>query len=180
MGSLYRRVLRSRARLAGRRRNDEEKPGSGQAIATKRFQDKDFLKLRKQWYAKLSRKGFKDIELTDWQTGEAWERTNGISQQDVCNTYSPEAERYYQVAVHWVRVMAFRRCRRRAKRLGLPHVTRSLHVDIWREHADGTPYRAIGRKVGCSKGTVENVVNREKALMLAFDYEKHADLLDSA
>jgi hypothetical protein len=65
---------------------------------TDRFKDRDFLKLRKEWYEKLRAEGFEDQEIIDWRTGDAWERMQGISQQDVCDTYTPEAERYYQLA----------------------------------------------------------------------------------
>ena len=40
-------------------------------------EQKDFLKLRKQWYAKLTKDGFHDAEHTDWTDGSALNLLNG-------------------------------------------------------------------------------------------------------
>lgn len=62
-------------------------------------EQKDFLKLRKQWYAKLTKDGFHDAEHTDWTDGSALNLLNGngnySSGHDAARVYTPDKESYY-------------------------------------------------------------------------------------
>lgn len=129
------------------------------------YQDPKFLALRKQWYGKLKKRGFHDMELHDWSTGESYECLDGISQADVKRTYTRGQERYYQLAVQWVLVMRKRLGPRNARDLDLPQTVRR-DVRIWKMHADGAPNRLIGEKLRISKGTAATVIRRERELML--------------
>lgn len=134
------------------------------------YEKRDFLKLRRQWYRKLKRAGFHDLELIDWSTGEAYECLDGISQADVVNSYTPEAEEYYRMAVQWGTVMEARRKKRQAKHLGLPPVLKARDIRIWKLHADGKSFRHIAHRLRIGKGAVAGLIRRERERMLSFDW----------
>lgn len=152
---------------SGRRKEPD-----GQDLARERFKDPKFLKLRQKWYDKLKKKGFHDLEITDWSSGDSRECLDGISQADIVNTWSPEQERYYQLAVHWCVVMERRLTKKGADELELPRVPKKCFVEVWRMHADGKPYKAISARLKVPRSQVERVVREEKQLMLAFDWSR--------
>ena len=47
-------------------------------MGKKFYETKAFLQLRRKFYAKLASKGFKDIEITDWNTGKSGNLLHGF------------------------------------------------------------------------------------------------------
>lgn len=125
---------------------------------TKKWHEtKAFLAERKKWYDKLEAEGFNDVELTDWRTGEAWERTKGIAQQEVCERWSPEAERYYQLANQYLWELR-RRAHNDRRRKNPTHRDWKRRLAVWKLHAAGLGVREIGRRVGISHNTAWRMV----------------------
>lgn len=118
------------------------------------YQKKEFLAEQKKWYDKLKKEGFQDIELIDWETGRVYERTMGVSQADIVNTWTREQEEYYRLAAQFVH--ALREAGKESKEA----------IRIWELHAEGLGYRKIAKKLGVPKSRVERVVPRLKKQML--------------
>lgn len=114
----------------------------------------DFLALRKKWYAKLKKKGFKDAELIDWKTGDSYECMEGISKADLKRCYTPDKQRYYELARQWLWDL------RERKDVSKRDLT------IWGHHSDGRSYRWIEQKTGIKRGTTERVVAMLREQML--------------
>ncbi len=120
-------------------------------------QERAFLNLRKEWYAKLKEDGFEDVELIDWRTGEAFERTMGVSQADIVNTWSLEQQEYYRIAAQYVLTLKRRRGKNREN---------AEAIEVWRLHSEGKSYRKIAKELKVPISRIEKIVPRIKTKML--------------
>ena len=134
------------------------------------YEQRAFLNERKKWYAKLKDEGFVDRELINWATGEAWERMDGVSQADVCNTYTKEKERYYQLACQFYWELS-----KIAMKDGPsknPRVRRWRRVRrVWKLHADGCSVREIGRRLGMGRMSVQRDIEQVRPLFMEWIQE---------
>lgn len=107
----------------------------------------EFLSLRREYYDKLKSEGFRDIEITDWSDGESGNLLLGFGHMDAIRRWTPEAQRYYELA------------RQKANDMRSRRYTKDDRV-IWRLHAAGSSFRAIERKTGIPRARVSRVVKR--------------------
>ena len=110
-------------------------------------QTPEFLRLRKKYYDKLKAGGFRDIEITDWSDGESGNLLLGFGHMDAVRRWTPEAQRYYELA------------RQKANDMRSRKYSKDARV-IWRLHATGASFRAIERKTGIPRARVSRVVKR--------------------
>lgn len=91
---------------------------------------KEFAKLQKQWYAKLAKSGFEDIEWVNHNTGTGHD--SGYLKGSLLSgkAYHPGRELYYQLALNYLTHCS-----------GLKH--RPYHRFIWQLHANGATYDEI-------------------------------------
>lgn len=91
---------------------------------------KEFAKLQKQWYAKLAKEGFKDIEWVDHSTGTGHD--SGYLKGSLISgkAYHPGRDLYYQLASNYLQ---------HCKNLK----NRPYHKFIWKLHAEGMTYDEI-------------------------------------
>lgn len=113
--------------------------------------DPKLLALRAKWYAKLKKSGFNDIEMIRRDDGESFERLRGVSRHDVERTWTPATQRYFELAVQWLREIEAR---------GAPEQRKGEakgNLAIWALHAEmGYGLENISRKLrmgrhGCWK-----------------------------
>lgn len=113
----------------------------------KYYQSEDFLKLRREYYKKLKDKGFRDIENIDWSTGDSGNLLNGFGHMDAVRRWSPESQRYYELARQKANDMRSRKYSKDDRK-------------IWRLHAEGHSFRAIERTTGIPRARVSRTVKR--------------------
>ena len=111
------------------------------------YQTPEFLRLRREFYKKLKDKGFKDIENIDWATGDSGNLLNGFGHMDAVRRWSPESQRYYELARQKANNMRSRKYSKDDRR-------------IWRLHAEGQSFRAIERTTGIPRARVSRTVKR--------------------
>lgn len=121
------------------------------------FETPEFLALRKEWYGKLKKKGFKDIEHTNWEDGTSGNLLNGMTLMDMLRSWTPEQQRYYELAVHYIRNVRWRRAK------GL---LEAWQVKAWILHANGKSYHQIGEAVGVHRRYVSKYVREEAKRMM--------------
>ncbi len=119
----------------------------------KYYESREFLKLRKESYAKLAEAGFKDIEITDWKTGESGNLLRGFGHMDAVRRWTPDRERYYQLA------------RQKGHKLRARKYSKEDR-QVWRMHAEGQSFRGIERSTGVPRGRVSRIVKRIEQEML--------------
>jgi len=113
----------------------------------KYYETPEFLETRRKYYAKLRKKGFKDIENIDWSTGESGNLLNGFGHMDAVRRWTAESQRYYELA------------RQKAQNMRSHKYTKDERL-IWRLHAEGVSFRAIERKTGIPRARVSRTVKR--------------------
>ncbi len=113
----------------------------------KYYDTPEFLELRKEFYTRLKESGFRDIENTDWSTGDSGNLLNGFGHMDAVRRWSPESQRYYELA------------RQKAHNMRSHRYTKDERV-VWRLHAQGVSFRAIERKTGIPRARVSRTVKR--------------------
>ena len=111
------------------------------------YQTPEFLRLRREFYKKLKDKGFRDIENIDWSTGDSGNLLNGFGHMDAVRRWSPESQRYYELARQKASNMRSRKYSKDDRR-------------IWRLHAEGQSFRAIERTTGIPRARVSRTVKR--------------------
>lgn len=145
-----------------------------------KYQDKEFLELRKKWYKKLQTDGkYKDIENIDWNNGESGNLLNGVSQADVCTHYSKEQEEYYAQARAWLHEIRNRakvlRAESKAKQaallreiISMSDTSRELSElsKVWKLHSDGKSFRTIERRLHIARKRIGKMVEAEDKQML--------------
>jgi len=113
----------------------------------KYYQTEEFLRLRRKYYQKLKDKGFRDIENIDWSTGDSGNLLNGFGHMDAVRRWSPESQRYYELARQKAKDMRSRKYSNDDRR-------------VWRLHAEGHSFRAIERATGIPRARVSRTVKR--------------------
>lgn len=99
----------------------EPDPGTSQA---------QFAKLQKQWYAKLAKDGFEDIEWVNHSTGKGQDSSFLKGSLASGKQYHPGRELYYQLASNYLQ---------NCKNLK----NRPYHKFIWKLHSEGMTYAEI-------------------------------------
>lgn len=144
------------------------------------FQTPEFLALRKEWYEKLKESGFKDIENIRWKDGESMECLNGMSQMDLCRGYTPEQQRYFELAKQWYwTLMTDRRSweeyvhgRWRKRWQGRhpcvedqPYSLAKVRK-VWGLWSEGVTMRGIERRARIPRPIVSEIIRYQESLML--------------
>lgn len=117
------------------------------------FKTREFLALRRKYYEKLKEEGFEDIEITDWSTGDSGNLLRGFGHMDAIRRYTPDKERYYQLARQMIHTLKARRAPKEERK-------------VWELHAEGVSFRAIERRLGISRNRVSKIVKRIEREML--------------
>lgn len=124
------------------------------------YERPELLKLRRKWYAKLSKSGFEDIEHIDWSTGDSGNLLSGVSRVDVERHWSSASQRYYELA---------RQHSWEMKGTGLER-------RVWTLHAEGLSNWEISRRVRryawrtwrqCTRARIASIISKQRAIMLA-------------
>ena len=111
--------------------------------------DVKLLELRRTWYAKLKRDGFKDIEVMD-DRGDMNGLLSGHNATELSGIVGKNdlRESYYRLAGRFRHEFVF---------------SSSLDALIWELYAEGVPYRSISHQVNVSVWQVYSTVNRIKS-----------------
>lgn len=117
------------------------------------FGTKEFLKLRWEWYKKLSDEGFKDCEFHMRRTGESLPVLNGMSVTDIermQTRWGGSKVEYYRLAEHHLR------------HIERKYGKKSWQWKAWRTHADGFGTRTIAKQLNMALGDIIRYINTEK------------------
>lgn len=117
------------------------------------YEQRDFLKLRKEWYAKLENEGFEDIEHTNWDTGKAGDKFKGggfRSAGDVQRRFGWDKVRYYELASQRVWDMREEGCWTKEQ------------IEIFELHSQGMTNKDIWKAMGVSKSRIAKVIKEQK------------------
>lgn len=117
------------------------------------------LELVRKWDAILKKDGFKDVEITDYTNGQRGNLLKGMSHMDMLRTYTPEKERYYQLAQQWYH-----------HHLAIRPTDVRVRASWWL-HSQGWSMADIGIALGVNRQRISDWINVEKASML--DAVKH-------
>jgi hypothetical protein len=131
-------------------------------------QTQEFLDLRKQWYQKLQKKGFHDIENIDWNTGnsggEGGSRglfrggtASPVSQADFIQSYSPQKEEFWRVLSKW---SWYPGCLKGAR-------NRRRDLRVLRRICDGEQRGVVADSEGLSRRTVNRIIGKARNELLA-------------
>lgn len=114
------------------------------------YEEREFLDLRDEWYAKLKAEGHQDIEIVDRITRQHGPLMHGPSMGDLRRgLYKPETEEYYAS------------CRKHLWRIkARPAVTHS-RVRVWELYSEGYSAKRIATTTGYSQGYVNKVLKYE-------------------
>jgi DNA-binding CsgD family transcriptional regulator len=120
------------------------------------YQKKEFLRLRKEWYARLAADGFNDIEITDWASGDSQNFTLGLGNptQLLRQKGWAASQEYYYQATHYIHVLS-----------SDPSVS-ERDRRVWALHADGVSMRRIAKEIGISTAYVGKIVKKHRTNML--------------
>lgn len=117
------------------------------------YETKEFQKLEKEWYDKLKADGFVDIEYR--VAGKPGEFLVGPNPEYFLRRYSPDKERYYELARQWLWYL-------RAKR---PNPGKMVKR-VWALHTEGKSIADICQATEYTRGQVARVVRQQKDRML--------------
>lgn len=117
------------------------------------YESKEFLKLREEWYGKLKKKGFKDIEYTDWEDGSSGNLLAGYGHMDAVRFYSQDVTDYFYRANQYLREV------RRHWGVGSPE-----HV-AWKIHSRCGPLREVKEALGVSMKEAKRIVGKVRMNM---------------
>lgn len=117
------------------------------------YNDPKFLELRDEWYKKLEKDGFRDVEILDEITRQPGSLMHGPSPGDLRRgLYKVETEEYYRL------------CRQHVWRI--PERKRQ---HVWRMHAEGASVQKIfdtlGARYSLKRGTIARIIKDEEAAM---------------
>ena len=114
--------------------------------------------LRREWYAKLKEKGFKDIEQVVDDRGTVGALLLGVSQGDLRRRlYKPETEQYYTLARQHLHTV-------RRRKLKHARAIWALHSEGYGERRGCAVLAAKGKTV--TPGHYKKVVNDERERMM--------------
>lgn len=116
-------------------------------------QDKAFKKLKKEWYRKLKKEGFVDIEKAEHSLGPFYScaRRFDVGSRDevaeVTNLKYDAKEEYYRLAEHFLNEFEF---------------DNKIEKIIWTMHTEGKTIREISslKKIKMKKDKVHEVIKR--------------------
>jgi DNA-binding CsgD family transcriptional regulator len=111
--------------------------------------NKSFVKLQQEWYNKLKKTGFVDIEFFHADGNS----TDGLLRNSIGSlmaSYTPEGEYYYRKARWFLQHHKF---------------TSAREKKIWSLHCEGMYNPAIGKIMGCSKEPIRHIVNRLRLVL---------------
>ena len=118
------------------------------------YDSPEFLALRKEWYGKLKDSGYRDIEFIDWEDGSSGNLLNGFGLMDAYRQWSPDKQRYYELATHHGRYV-----RRR-------YHAESFEYQVWKRHANGKSARTIAEEINVARRRVSQFLKSERMVML--------------
>ncbi len=113
-----------------------------------------FLEERRKWYAKLKKKGFKDIEYFDNRTGDALPMLNGYSSMDATRFYREDAAEFYRLAEQFTR------------KVGGKYGVRSWQCKAWGMYAKGHGVAKIAKALDIPISRADKTVKELKEKML--------------
>lgn len=138
------------------------------------YETSEFLALRKKWYDKLAKAGFEDIEYIDWRTGESGNLLKGFGHMDAVKHYTPEHERYYELArQHLWRLRNRRKAALQRRKKGgkgkepLPQ----KYIEAWKLHSEGYGMSHIMRELGITRYKLKKFLRQEIENMLRREFE---------
>lgn len=143
-------------RVSERKGVRRDGPGdSGQPARRARawHEDPRYLALRRAWYGKAAASGLRDVEYTDWHDGSAGDVLPGMTLVDARRHWTPEAQRWAELARQYTHVLDRTRSQR-----GAP-------ARIWRRRADGWSDQRTAQDLG-APWTAKRVA-RERARLEA-------------
>jgi hypothetical protein len=117
------------------------------------YEKKEFQELRREWYGKLKKSGFEDIEYFD-KNGEVLPVMKGYNGADAARFYKPDAAEFYRLAVHFT------------NRVEEMFGTRSWKYKAWVRYADGVGILRIAKGLKRSYIYTERFIKEMVAQML--------------
>lgn len=130
-------------RVSERKGVRRDGPGdSGQPARRRRqwHEDPRFLALRRAAYRRLAASGFVDLEYTDWHDGSAGDVLPGMTLVDARRHWTPEAQRWAELARQYVWTLDGGR--------GAGSQRRADEARVWRRRADGMSDERIAADLG--------------------------------
>lgn len=118
------------------------------------FETEEFLKLRKKWYDKLARSGFKDIEHISWKDGQSMPVLSGFSHMDAVRYFREDKADFYYLAVHEQHFV------------NRTYGPKSWQAKAWALYADGKGIAKCAKEVSRPVGQVTRFVNEIKGRIL--------------
>lgn len=118
------------------------------------YKEAAFLEERRKWYAKLKKKGFKDIEYFDRKTGDALPVLNGYSSMDAVRFYREDAAEFYRLAEQFTR------------KVGNKYGKRSWECKAWGMYAQGVGVAKISKTLDIPLSRADKLLSELKQKML--------------
>jgi hypothetical protein len=123
----------------------------------------------------LEKEGFRDHEHIDFQTGDVGHTFRYSPTGDLRRSYSPDRERYYQLAVQWT--WELRDLLPRVKAIGLDIKPLEVIITIWDIHANGGTWKEAAKAASTKRAPVtvyqvQRIVNMNREAMLRANKEE--------
>lgn len=115
---------------------------------------KEYVKLQKEWYAKLKESGFKDIEYTREVDGQTFNRVLFSDSRRM------KAEDYLTQEAYWHRARSY---------YHRGSFDSHLQYGIWEHYCEGRTYREIVKLVGKSLAVVHGEIHKVKRRLHDWD-----------
>lgn len=112
---------------------------AGLPLPQERVSRKEFIKLQKQWYAKLAKEGFEDIEWIDHSTGKGHNSPFLRGSMQGGRRYHAGRDLYFRMATNYLH-----NCKSSS--------LRNYRRIIWRLHAEGATYQEIVNELSNKHG----------------------------
>lgn len=118
------------------------------------YKNKEFLKLRWEWYEKLKKSGFNDIEFHVRSNGDTMPMLNGMNATDMV-----------KMLTRWgaSKVEYYRLAEQQLAKVGKEFGTRSWQYKAWKIHSDGHGIRTITRLLGVTDGEARRLIRKQQA-----------------
>ncbi len=122
--------------------------------------DKEFAKLQKEWYAKLSKDGFEDIEWVDHKTGQG-QNSDYLKRpaQMITITYDESIEEHYRIMRHF--------CTQSLNGTDLEHY-------MFEAYSEGMSYRGIVKMINENfNQAMIHILHSKKTRLIANNVSVH-------
>ena len=118
------------------------------------YKNKEFLKLRWEWYEKLKKSGFNDIEFHIRSSGDTMPMLNGMNATDMM-----------KMLTRWgaSKVEYYRLAEQQLAKVGKKFGKRSWQYKAWKIHSDGHGIRTITRLLGVTDGEARRLIRKQQA-----------------